>query len=243
LETQLHFMSPTNTTGSATSGASCATGLTRCNLLSVIWHAANPLAAHHLLGLNTWSEAINLIVGLFSEEGASPPTEGSRLTGPLSLFERLMVAKMRMHRAFTIETLSYSWDRSKSSISAYLKECIPLWGEAGEDLSILDLTPTYLESLRSRSYSDQDMLLVCALPDGKDFRIDEQRSNTVLSRAARSYKVKHAAARCITWSTPSGLTFEHTNLFFARVSEKMLVKLWGPRMQKSPRNFAVLDHA
>jgi hypothetical protein len=139
-------------------------------------------------------------VGLFSEEGASPPSDGCRLTGHLSLFERLMVAKMRMHRAFTIQTLSFIWGRSKSSISTYLKECIPLWGEAGEGLSILDLTPTYLESTRSRSYSDHDML----------------------SRAARSDKVKHAAARCITWSTPSGLTFEHTNLFFCKCLKKCL---------------------
>lgn len=38
-----------------------------------------------------------------------------------------------------------------------------------------------------------------------------------------------------------GLSFEHTNLFLARVSEKALVELWGPRLKKCPRGWAMLS--
>jgi hypothetical protein len=38
-----------------------------------------------------------------------------------------------------------------------------------------------------------------------------------------------------------GLSYEHTILFLSRVSEKALVELWGPRLQKCPRGYAVLS--
>ena len=46
--------------------------------------------------------------------------------------------------------------------------------------------------------------------------------------------------RCISWSTPTGLSFEHTDLFFARVTEKRLVELWGPRLRKCPPGWSIL---
>ena len=38
-----------------------------------------------------------------------------------------------------------------------------------------------------------------------------------------------------------GLSFEHTNLFLARVSEKALVELWGPRLKKCPPGWTMLS--
>ena len=35
--------------------------------------------------------------------------------------------------------------------------------------------------------------------------------------------------------------FEHTDLFFARVSEGKLVELWGPRLKKCPPNWSMLS--
>ena len=46
--------------------------------------------------------------------------------------------------------------------------------------------------------------------------------------------------RCILWSTPAGLSFEHTDLFFARVTEERLVELWGPRVRKCPPGWTML---
>ena len=37
-----------------------------------------------------------------------------------------------------------------------------------------------------------------------------------------------------------GLSFEHTDLFFARVTEKRLVCLWGPRLKKCPTGWTML---
>jgi hypothetical protein len=37
------------------------------------------------------------------------------------------------------------------------------------------------------------------------------------------------------------LSYEHTDLFLARVSEKALVELWGPRLQKCPAGWAMLS--
>ena len=67
------------------------------------------------------------------------------------------------------------------------------------------------------------------------------RKNTMFTRASYSDKVHHSATRCISWSTPMGLSFEHTNLFLGRASEKRLVELWGPRLKKCPRGYYMLS--
>ena len=37
-----------------------------------------------------------------------------------------------------------------------------------------------------------------------------------------------------------GLTFQHTNGFFGKVSEKTLVKIWGPRLGNIPSTWLIL---
>ena len=37
----------------------------------------------------------------------------------------------------------------------------------------------------------------------------------------------NSATRQMCWITPSGLVFEHTGLFFGRITETNLVELWG----------------
>ena len=63
----------------------------------------------------------------------------------------------------------------------------------------------------------------------------------MFTRASYSDKVHASAVRCISWSTPHGLSFEHTDLFLGRVSEKKLVELWGPRLKKCPRGWYMLS--
>ena len=70
---------------------------------------------------------------------------------------------------------------------------------------------------------------------------DTVRSHTFITRASHSDKVHHSGVRCISWSTPCGLSFEHTDLFLARVSEKRLVELWGPRLKKVPPGWTMLS--
>ena len=63
----------------------------------------------------------------------------------------------------------------------------------------------------------------------------------MFSRASYSDKMHHSAVRCISWSTPQGLSFEHTDLFLGRASEKRLVELWSPRLKKCPREWFMLS--
>ena len=108
------------------------------------------------------------------------------------------------------------------------------WGEAGEDLSILEINEDFLIATMPQKYKDAGLTNVALLPDGKDFMIHTPRANTLISRASYSDKVHHSAVRCISWSTAAGLSVEHTDLYLARCSEKKLVELWGPRLRKCP---------
>ena len=65
-------------------------------------------------------------------------------------------------------------------------------------------------------FREQRMGTVGALVDGKDFATDTTRQQTAMTRAMRSDKISHSGARCNTWTTSAGLTFEHTALFMAR---------------------------
>lgn len=47
----------------------------------------------------------------------------------------------------------------------------------------------------------------------------------------------HAAARIITWSTPAGLTVEHTPLFMGRATESAIVSLWGSHHSTVPLSY------
>jgi len=81
---------------------------------------------------------------------------------------------------------------------------------------------------------------IAALPDGKDFMMDTIRMNTIVTRCQFSDKVKCSAARCISWMTANGLSFEHTDLFLGRCSEKRIVEIWGPRLAKIPVGWSCL---
>ena len=42
-----------------------------------------------------------------------------------------------------------------------------------------------------------------------------------------SDKMHSSETRQICWITPSGLMFEHTGLYFGRITETKLVDIWG----------------
>ena len=44
----------------------------------------------------------------------------------------------------------------------------------------------------------------------------------------------------LTWSTPMGLTFEHTDGFLGRASEKMLVKVWAVKLNNIPIGYLIM---
>ena len=146
-----------------------------------------------------------------------------------------------MHRGMTVTMISYVFRRDHGHCGQLISSAMKRIGRAGQNLSILDIGPKYLEKRCPQQYKDEGLDKCCAVPDGKDFMIYTTWSNTLFTRASYSDKVHHSAVRCILWSTPEGLSFEHTKMFLARVSEKALVGLWGPRLKKCPQRWFLLS--
>ena len=215
-----------------------AYGLTRNNLSCKHWHKNNPKAANHFFGFKSWKETVYILNALY---GVLPPTEYVLKKEPITKFEQYLMAYMQIHARLTVTMISFIFGRHKTHCGRLITTAAKIIGQAGKALSILEISPGYLELTCPQKYKDEGLEKCCAVPDGKDFMIHTTRSKTLFTRASYSDKVHHSAVRCISWSTPEGLSFEHTNLFLARVSEKRLVELWGPRLKKCPRGWFMLS--
>ena len=217
-------------------------GLTRFNLCSPTYHRKNSQAARHLFGFPDWAETLGYIWALWTELEPVRRIDRAKFDAdePMAEFKKCLICKMRIHRAFKFEDLCLMWGRDRSTIGEYVREWGHKWGLKGRLWSTLQLTPAYLRSRCPTSFKGTTFEKVAGLADGKDFKCEVNRASTVLTRAGRSNKVDAQAFRLITWSTPHGLTFEHTGLFFGRVSEKKLVYLWGPRLKQCPSGWSML---
>lgn len=189
-------------------------GLTRNNIFNREWHKQNPNAASHLFGFSSWKETIMMTHALFK---LLPPLKGKVLlhSDPITKFEWCLLAKMRMHVKLSNRLLSILIGRSESWCTRNITLFAMDWGEAGLDFSILDIDKDFLVRTCPQSYKDEGLEKICAIPDRKDFMIHTTRQNTLFTRASYSDKVHHSAVRCISWSMPNGLSFEHTDLFLA----------------------------
>jgi len=219
-------------------------GLTRDTATNDKWHENNPSAAKELYGFSTWKETKVMLWCFWSDDtNFFPPDHNSRgFLNSMTPFEKCLITKMRLHRAFTETTLALIWGRDRSRVNRYVDEWKVHWKEVGKDLSILEVDGEFLDATLPREYRAAGFLKICAVPDGKDFAIETPRSNSFLARACFSDKIKHSAFRCITWSTPSGLTIDHTDMFLGRCPEKKLVELWSPRfVNKFPQGYAMLS--
>ena len=213
-------------------------GLTRSSLLSRAWHEKNPTAARHLFGFSSWKVLVCFFHAVF---GLLPPSVVPINAKSISLFEQKLMGYLRIHCRMTVYNISFIWNRSTGHTGRLVNNAVKIIGCVGKDLSILDITPEYLEATCPQAYKDEGLEKCCAVPDGKDFMIYTTRKNTLFSRASYSDKMHHSAVRCISWSTPQGLSFEHTDLFLGRASEKRLVELWSPRFKKCPRGWFMLS--
>lgn len=171
-------------------------GLCRENITSDDWHDKHPEQANHLFGFRNWKETKAYVWSMFPEIMKSREVPKGvekaihQQDNDVSEFEKCLLAKMRIHRGYPEKTLGAMYNRSEAAISRYLSEWVPQWGEAGEHLSILDITEEYLCFSMPEPFKEAGLQNVCCMPDGKDFMVHTPRSNTLLSRAARSDKVK-----------------------------------------------------
>ena len=141
----------------------------------------------------------------------------------------------------TVQSIAMIWGRNNGHAGRLINNAVTIIGHAGKDLSILDITSDFLEATCPQQYKDEGLERCLGVPDGKDFMIYTTRKNTIFPRASFSDEVHHSAVRCISWSSPMGLSFEHTDLFLGRAPEKRLVELWGPRLKKCPRGWYMLS--
>ena len=170
-----------------------------------------------------------------------PPVKLFANNTAVSLFEHYLMGYLWIHCRMMVQCIAYIWGRDNGHAWRLINNAVKKIGEAGSDLFILEITPEFLEATCPQQYKDEGLEKYCAVLDGKDFMIYTTRKNTRFSRASYSDKVHHSATRCISWSTPQGLSFEHTDLFLGRASEKRLVELWGPRFKKCPQGWYMLS--
>ena len=71
-----------------------------------------------------------------------------------------------------------------------------------------------------REHIETSLNEVTHLFDGKDTITETPRSNDDLRHRMRSEKVHESESKTINFSTPMGLSFEHTRAIGARASEK-----------------------
>ena len=64
-----------------------------------------------------------------------------------------------------------------------------LWGEAGANLSILDINESILVSLTPDGFVNGSTDKVCGLVDGKDLKTETIRTHSGITRAGHSNKV------------------------------------------------------
>jgi hypothetical protein len=85
---------------------------------------------------------------------------------------------------------------------------------------------SYAEASLPKIYKDKHYERVGAIVDGKVFMTDTIRVNSALSRMMYAEKVDNSGGLVVTWTSPMGLCFEHTGLYFARCPETRLIELW-----------------
>ena len=89
---------------------------------------------------------------------------------------------------------------------------------------MLPMCHDYYEKELPADYVENNLNKVTHLVDGKDIIIETPRNNDSLRRRARSEKVHESAARTLKFSTPMGLSFEHTRAVGTRASEKKTLR-------------------
>ena len=159
-------------------------GLSRFTITSRSWHKKNKYAATTLFGFTSWKETVMYLHALF---GLYPPMGSPSLGSSVSAFEWCLLAKMRMNCAMLYRTLSFILRlKSPAYVGKRIKLWVYEWGEAGEDISILDVTKEFLEKTCPQAFKDEGLEKVCAIPNGKDFKMYTPRKNT-LCLSARTH--------------------------------------------------------
>lgn len=216
-------------------------GLSRLHLTSKEWHKENSQHAHHFWGLGSYSKTVTYITKVWWPE-IEPKVISS--DDYFSECEEVLICLIRIHRDYHVKTLGSIWGHKGEGWATRLfRKWMPKLGKMGLHMSILDRdfmldyvsaeyakehglphssfpefegkVKSYAEVFLPEKYKKKGYERVGAIVDGKVFMTDTIRINYALSRLMYSEKVDHSSGLVITWTSPMGLCFEHTGLYFA----------------------------
>ena len=232
-------------------------GLCRLSISSDAYHKSNPNVAKKLFGfadrrkkednpLSSWDVTKNFIKCMFGIEHKEPTIKSTRdasgRSKKLSRFEQILLTLTFFTNAFDYEYIATIFGVTRKVVGLCIKGWAPHFREVGYHLARLSLTKDFLDQTYPTAYHDLDFTNpVATVVDGTDVPMDTVRSDRYVSISQSSNKIKNSAARGITWSSPMGLVHEFSDPFFARASEKAIVKLWASegRLVDLPDNYLV----
>ena len=200
-------------------------GLSRSTISSDQWHKRHPEACHQLFGFDTFDELKIYHKAFFPKE--KNYIEPSSPSIQIAFFEKSLMWLMKTRVDMKNSQLVLIFERSKSSITRYLKAIGPLWKKIGLNLCLLDITESFLKEQMPQEFIDAHMTHVAALNDGKDFKSESVRVDSFFHRVGYSSKIQCNGFRIITYSLPYGLVLLTSSVYFARATEGGIVSIMG----------------
>lgn len=211
-------------------------------------------AAHHLFGLWDFESCIEYIHIFWDVKYEVGRCQADNLTQFEEVLVTLMKIQ-RNYEDSTIRLMFGR--KGHSFVTDITKKWFPKLGRTGLDVSILDLEYTmdfvteeqargkglphyniqsaeerglhknYTSASIPKPYIDLGYADVTALIDGKVVRTDTVRTNFAINQMMFNEKVSDSGGLIMSWTTPTGMCFEHTGLYLARCCEVRLVELWA----------------
>ena len=202
--------------------------IVRSNIVCPVWHKNNPRFVPYWLGFISYAEFTIYHNCLWPDVSTVINIKDSSI----SEFEKSIITKMFFRKGLEFELIGYIWGRT--NIGRYVKSWAPLWGEAGADLSILDINEAILVALTPEDYINGCTDKVCGLVDGKDFKTETIRIHSGITRACHSNKVNCSALRVLSWILNNGLNVERSEPYLGRASETHIVQVLGSHIGEVP---------
>lgn len=203
-------------------------GIIRSNIVCPTWHEKNPNFVPYWLGFRSYAEFTIYHKCLWPDVSTTVDVKSGKITE----YEKSIITKMFFRKGLEMELLGNIWGRR--NIGRYIKSWSPLWGEAGADLSILDVNETILTALTPEDYVNGCTDKVCGLVDGKDFKTETIRIHSGITRASHSNKVNCSALRVLSWILNNGLNVERSEPYLGRASETHIVQVLGSHIGEVP---------
>ena len=202
----------------------------RHNLTNQLWHNKIPQAALQMFGFKTFEEAMFYITNFFADSSMEFPRNelsDNKIcikSNNLSDVEQILIVKMFLQSFPHRQKCSMLLSISRQVVTKCINRWMPKWATFGTYLSMLPIPHDYFRKELPDFYIDNNLSNVTHVFDGKDIIIDTIRKDNNLRRRNRSEKVHDSACRTLHFTSPMGLSFEHTRLVGARETEKKIIE-------------------